>query len=119
MATPKGLAKRSDRPQRGIGARRPLAQASAGGQRRLFREAALPDGPARSLQGELCARLTNPGPLATERRDGDDDQGRVLGPEGTSVHGLVADEDVGRGQQVPSVTLNRALRRVHVFEEST
>ena len=74
MAAAKGLAKRSDRPQRGIGTRRPLAEATAGGQRRVFRESALPDGPARGLQGELSARPTSPGPLATERRNRDDHQ---------------------------------------------
>ena len=74
MATAKGLTKRSNRPQGCIGARRPFAQAAAGGQGRLLGEATLTDGSARGLQDELCARATSPGPVAAERRDGDDHQ---------------------------------------------
>ena len=69
-----GLAERSDGAQRGIRARRPLAEATAGGQGRVLGEPALPDGPACGLQGELRARAIGPGPLGPEGRDGDDHQ---------------------------------------------
>ncbi len=99
-AAPNGLAMGCESPERCVGTRHPLTETTTCRKRRQVREATLPDGAARSLQGEFGARTIRPGTRAAEWRDHDDDQRGIFGPEGSSVDSFPTHQDVRRGREL-------------------